>query len=73
VRRLNSPASQSLGKGSLGRWRVATSWPVNGEEQRHQPFQLKGAEGIALLDAWLTWAGPGTAAPHVREAGPLDP
>jgi len=53
VRRLNSPASQSLGKGSLGRWRVATSWPVNGEEQLHQPFQLKGAEGIALLDAWL--------------------
>ena len=53
MRRLNSPASQSLGKGSLGRWRVATSWPVNGEEQRHQPFQLKGAEGIALLDAWL--------------------
>src|SRR5664279_5008713 len=43
------------------RWRVATSWPVNGEEQLHQPFQLKGAEGISLLDAWLTWAGPGTA------------
>ena len=26
------------------------------KEQLRQVFQLKGAEGIALLDAWLKWA-----------------
>jgi len=51
---------------------VPLYWAYLLKEQLRQVFQLKGAEGIALLDAWLKWAWA-LPAPRVREAGRRDP
>jgi len=41
------------------------------KEQLRQVFQLKGAEGIALLDAWLKWAWRCQLPPFVKLAGAI--
>jgi transposase len=38
------------------------------KEQLRQVFQLKGADGIALLDAWLKWASRSRLPPFVKLA-----